>query len=470
MGGNKLEYNFDKNIILIVEDEIIIAENLNLRLKNLGYETLPYANSGKKALEIIKLKIPDLILMDIRLKGDLDGIETAMIITDNYSIPIVYLTSLSDEITVTRAKKTGAYGFISKTTNLNNLYTTIEMAINRFKMEVHVKEKDEILSATLKSISDAVIGAELDGTIISWNKGAKDIFGYELFEVVGKNLSILTPSSYPNEIPENLDRIAKGENLPHYDTLRINKNGKILNISIKISPIKNISGKITGISIIANDITEKKKQEREILEISEKESRRIGQDLHDNLGQHLTGLMFQLKVLENSLRKKNLNEEADAAYQITQFTKDAVNITKNLARNLIKADISNHGLSTAIAELVSFYSGLYDIDIIFIQNKNIDSDIKDRTIINQLYHITQEALNNSIKHAEAAEIRISLNMDESEICLQISDNGNGAIKENNCGLGISILQYRTNVIDGNISFIGSQDEGTTVICRVPIIK
>jgi PAS domain S-box-containing protein len=464
-----LEKDFKKNTILIVEDEIILAQNLNLRLKNLGYDTLPFANTGQKALEIIKVNIPDLILMDIRLKGDLDGIDTAMIITDKYSIPIVYLTSLSDEITVSRAKKTGAYGFISKTTNLNNLYTTIEMAIHRYKMEVQVKEKDELLSVTLKSISDAVIGAELDGTIISWNKGANKIFGYELFEVLGKNLSILTPSSFPNEIPENLDWIAKGHNLDHYDTLRKNKNGQILNISINISPIKSISGKITGVSIIANDITEKKKQEREILEISEKESRRIGQDLHDNLGQHLTGLMFQLKVLENSLRKKNLKEEADAAYNITLDTKDAVNITRNLAKNLIKVDISNQGLSTAIAELASFYSGMYEIELIFKENRNVDYDIKDSTIINQLYHITQEALNNSIKHSGASEIRISLNMDETEIRLQISDNGNGEITGNHKGIGLSILKYRANVISGNISFIGTQNKGTTIICRVPII-
>jgi len=464
-----LETGLKKNTILIVEDEIIIAENLNLRLQNLGYETLPYANTSQKALDILQIKIPDLILMDIRIKGDLDGIDTAVIIADKYSIPIVYLTSLSDEVTVSRAKKTGAYGFISKTTNLNNLYTTIEMAIHRFKMEVQVKEKDELLSVTLKSISDAVIGAELDGTIISWNKGAIEIFGYELFEVVGKNLSILTPSSFPNEIPENLDRIAKGQTLDHYDTLRQNKNGQILNISIKISPIKNITDKITGVSIIANDITEKKKLEREILEISEKESRRIGQDLHDNLGQHLTGLMFQLKVLENSLRKKNLKAEADEAYSIALDTKDAVNITRNLAKNLIKVDISNQGLSTAIAELISFYSGIYSIEFIFQENPKIDHDIKDSTIINQLYHITQETLNNSIKHSGASEIRVSLNMDEAEIYLQISDNGNGEINGSHEGLGFSILKYRTNVIDGNISFIGTQNKGTTVICRVPII-
>jgi len=461
--------NLNKNTILIVEDEVIIAENLNIRLKTLGYDTFPYVSTGKKALEVLEENVPDLILMDIRIKGEMDGIDTAKVIGEKFPTPIIYLTSLSDEITISRAKKTGAYGFISKTTNLNNLYTTIEMAIHRYKMEVEVKEKDEILSVTLKSISDAVIGAQLDGTIISWNKGAFDIFGYEFYEVVGKNLSILTPSSFPNEIPGNLDRIAKGIILDYYDTLRRNKKGDLLNISIKISPIKNILGKITGVSIIANDITEKRKLEKEILEISEKESRRIGQDLHDNLGQHLTGLMFQLKVLENSLKKKELLEEANMIHNIVMDTKGAVNITRNLSKNLIKVDINHQGISTAIAELVSFYSGIYNVKFIYHDDENIDFAIKDTTIINQLYHITQEALTNSIKHSNATIIEVTLIVEDSEICLHIIDNGSGEISESEQGLGLSILKYRANMIDGNISFISTKNEGTEVICRVPVI-
>jgi len=463
---------FRKNKILVVEDEIIIAEDLMLRLNRLGYEVLPYVSTGKEALEILLNTSPDLVLMDIRIKGDIDGIETAKVIVDKYSTPVVYLTSLSDEVTISRAKKTGAYGFIAKTTNLNNLYTTIEMAIHRSKMELQVKEKEEILSVTLKSISDAVIGATMDGTIISWNKGAFNIFGYELHEVVGKNLSILTPHSFPNEIPENLDKIKMGIEIKYYDTVRKNKMGEILNISLKISPVKNKLEGITGVSIIAHDITEKRRLEKEILEISEKESLRIGQDLHDNLGQHLTGLMFQLKVLENSLRNKNLSEEADMTYNITMDTKDAVNLTKNLARNLIKVNIKNQGISTAIEELTSFYSTLYGAQIIYETSDDIDLAIKDSTTITQLYHIAQEALTNSIKHSNASVIKLTLRVDDSEICLQISDNGTGQLidnEKNGNGLGLSILKYRTNVIDGKISIIGNKEKGTKVTCRVPIL-
>lgn len=468
-----MEDDFKEKSILIVEDEVIIAENLVLRLNSLGYETLPYVGTGAKTLELLKNTTPDLILMDINIKGDIDGIELTKEITGNYSIPVVYLTSLSDELTISRAKKTGAYGFIAKTTNLNNLYTTIEMAIHRNRMEIEVKEKEELLSVTLKSISDAVIGAELDGTIISWNRGASDIFGYELYEVIGKNLSILTPSSFPYEMPENLDKIVQGMVLDHYDTVRINKSGELLNISIKISPIKNIAGKIKGVSIIANDISEKKKLEKEILEISEKESRRIGQDLHDNLGQHLTGLMFQLKVLEKSLLKKNLISEAQTTHDIAMETKNAVNLTRNLAKNLIKVNISGQGLSTAIAELITFYSEIYNVKFDYEVNEELDTAIKDAIIINQLYHITQEALTNAIKHSNATIIEVDLNVDDLEIYLKISDNGSGVCSKkeaSNKGLGLDILKYRTNVINGNISIISNNNKGTAVICRVPIIQ
>ena len=119
--------------------------------------------------------------------------------------------------------------------------------------------------------------------------------------------------------------------------------------------------------------------------------------------------------------------------------------------------------------MISFYSGIYGITLIYEDNENIDQSIQDSTIINQLYHITQEALNNSIKHSNASIIEVILTTDESEICLQISDNGNGDVKNSKNGLGLNILKYRTNVIDGNISIISNKNKGTKIICRVPII-
>ncbi len=463
-----MEKKIKKNLILIVEDEVLIAEDLMLRLKKLGYDTLPYVSGGMKALSLLESNSVDLVLMDIHIKGEFDGIETAELIKEKFSTPIIYLTSLTDDVTISRAKETTPYGYLSKTSNLNNLYTTIEMAIHRNRMEIQIKEKEELLSVTLKSISDAVIGADLEGTIISWNQGAANIFGYELYEVIGKNLSILIPSSLPNEIPEKLDAIIRDEILDHYDTVRQNKKGNLLNISIKISPIKNIYGKLTGISLIANDISEKKRMEREILKISENESRRIGIDLHDNLGQHLTGLMFQLKILENSLLKKSIDQEAKMAHDITMSTKEAVVLTRNLAKNLINVNIERQGLSTAIAELVSFYTDLYDIEFFYEQNDTIDQQVNDTTIINQLYHIVQESLTNSIKYSNASKIEVILTVDEFEIYMKISDNGNGNVGQGK-GFGLNILKYRTNVINGNISIIGNINKGTVIECRVPIL-
>ncbi|MCD6397100.1 MAG: PAS domain S-box protein, partial [Spirochaetaceae bacterium] len=442
-----MESSLTTSLILVVEDEVIIAEDLILRLKKLGYDTVPYATGGMQALSLLEDNKVDLILMDINIKGDIDGIETAKLISEKFLTPIIYLTSLNDDLTISRAKKTAPYGYLSKTSNLNNLYTTIEMAIHRNRMEIQIKEKEELLSITLKSITDAVIGAELDGTIISWNQGAVDIFGYKLYEILGKNLSVLTPPSLPDEIPGKLDSILKTEIIGHYDTIRQNKNGDLLNISIKISPIKNIYGELTGVSLIANDISEKKRMEREILKISENESRRIGIDLHDNLGQHLTGLMFQLKILENSLLKKNIELEAKMAHEITMSTKEAVVLTKNLAKNLIKVNLENQGLSTAIAELVSFYTELYDIKFIYEHNDSIDQFIDDATIITQLYHIVQETLTNSIKHSNASKIEVILTVDKFEIYLKIIDNGNGNVKQGR-GFGLNILKYRTNIING----------------------
>ncbi|MFW6343957.1 MAG: PAS domain S-box protein [Sediminispirochaetaceae bacterium] len=265
-----MENQKESATILVVEDEQIVAFDIMDTLKKLGYSVLGPVDTGAEALEMVEKQSPDLVLLDVKIKGGMDGIETAEELRERYRVPFIFLSTFSDDATLSRAKKTQPSGFITKSSHKNDLHTTLEMALYKHRMELKVQKHEELLSVTLKSMSDAAIGTSLDGTIISWNRGAFLIFGYTEEEIIGENLSILTPSYYPNEIPEIMDRIVKNIEVEHYETIRINKKGDIIHVSVKVSPIRDVLDRITGISIIARDITVRKKLERQILEISEK--------------------------------------------------------------------------------------------------------------------------------------------------------------------------------------------------------
>ncbi len=454
-----------KPVILVVEDEQIVALDLTRTLESLGYVVLPHVDNGEEALEEIKRSSIDLILLDIKLKGQMDGIETAQRIRSRFSIPFIFLSTFSDEETLSRAKRTEPYGYITKSSHQNDLHSMIEMALYRHQMELQAQKNEEMLSITLKSISDAVIGASLDGTIISWNKGAEQIFGFTEEEVRGKNLLIITPPFYPNELPDILDKIRDDIEVEHYETVRQKKSGEIINISLKINPIRGLMNEVTGVSLIARDITAKKQLERELLDISEKERRRIGKDLHDSLGQNLTGISLQLKLLENMLQEAECSDEVETARRIQEMVNQSIIQTRNLAKNLLTVTLQNQGLSVALKELALQIENLYNCRVDC--TTELVNDITDESLATQLYHIAQESITNAKRHGDAEKVNILLKEEDSEYLLQIRDDGNGMERHETQGLGLRIMEFRSNIINGRLSIIENEESGTTVICRVP---
>jgi CheY-like chemotaxis protein len=133
--------------ILIVEDELIVAEDMKMTLTNLGYTVIAIANTGELAIEIAESKKPDLILMDIMLAGKIDGITTAELIRARQDIPVIYVTAFADETLLQRAKLTTPFGYVVKPFNEREVYSNIEIALFRHQMEKEIKKRDAILFA-----------------------------------------------------------------------------------------------------------------------------------------------------------------------------------------------------------------------------------------------------------------------------------------------------------------------------------
>jgi two-component system cell cycle sensor histidine kinase/response regulator CckA len=172
--------------ILIVEDERIVAKDLQRTLAGMGYDAYAIASSAQEAFARASERCPDLVLMDIRIKGKRDGIEAAAILRERFGVPIVYLTEDADEATIDRAKRTEPYGYLVKPVGSGELRSTIDVALFRHEMEKRVRERERWLSTTLRSIADAVIAVDLAGKITYMNPAAEVLTGTRVADGIGR--------------------------------------------------------------------------------------------------------------------------------------------------------------------------------------------------------------------------------------------------------------------------------------------
>lgn len=172
--------------ILVVEDEIIVAENIRRRLQKLGYSVPLTVSSGEMAIKKAEENKPDIVLMDIVLQGEMDGIEAAEQIRSRFNIPIVYLTAYSDEKTLQRAKITEPFGYIIKPFKERELQIAIEITLFKHEMEKKLKESKEWLLTTVKCITDGVIATDPEGCVLLMNPAAQSLTGWKPEEALGK--------------------------------------------------------------------------------------------------------------------------------------------------------------------------------------------------------------------------------------------------------------------------------------------
>ena len=231
--------------IFIVEDEAIVAESLNDQLEALGYIVTGNAPSGEEALRKIKNNLPNLVLMDIMLEGEMDGVETAQQIRELYGIPVIFLSAYSDSETLGRAKLTEPFGYLIKPYKERELHTTLEITLYKHRMEKRVREHERWLDTLLRSIGDGVITVGIDGLLTSMSPVAEMLTGLNEAEQIKKNLlgilQIEESGVYPI-IPDLIDQALDGETvscLVNDEPILVNANGKRIVIDFIAAPIRN---------------------------------------------------------------------------------------------------------------------------------------------------------------------------------------------------------------------------------------
>jgi len=354
--------------------------------------------------------------------------------------------------------------FLKEERNLINVIAKrIGEIIERKAAEDALKESTARNKALLNAIPDMIFRISRGGVILDLKKGKS--FGQKLrtHTLLGRNVQELPDyfKALPGEIVrqgmKNVSHVLETGETQIYEH-RFSHNDAVFYYEILLTE----SGGDEVLGII-RDITERRRLERQVLEISEWEQQRIGQDLHDSLCQQLTGIAFLGKVLEQKMDARSYREAGDAG-EIVSLIDDAITQTKGLARGLYPVRLEATGLMAALTELSHTVQKFFGINCSFRYRHPVL--IHDNIMAIHLYRIAQEAVNNAIKHGKAKNIDITFTNDNETTVLMIKNDGAGfrRILKNAGGMGMSIMRHRANMIGASLDIKSDPAGGTVVAC------
>ena len=256
-----------RKTILVVEDERIVARDIQKSLSDLGYFVPRTAASGEQAIQIASDHRPDLVIMDVRINGERDGIEVASVLRERFDVPVVYLTACADEVTLSRAKQSGPFGYLLKPTTKNALRSAVEIALFKHETEKQLRERERWLATTMRCIGEGVISTDASGVINYMNPVAEQLTGWrdqaarghpaaEVVRIVDER------SHLPCQNP--LDAVLRDACPDIVDGLLCRATGPDLYVSNSSSPILAESGEVMGVVMVLHDMTRRRELQRRL--------------------------------------------------------------------------------------------------------------------------------------------------------------------------------------------------------------
>ena len=327
------------------------------------------------------------------------------------------------------------------------------------------EEERARLAAIVESSDDVIIGKTLEGIITSWNKGAERIYGYSAAEAVGKSVSMLVPPERPNEIPRILESVRRGEKVDHFETVRMTKDGRRLDISLTVSPIRNSAGDIIGASAIARDITERKRTEEALKELREVERSRIARDLHDGVLQDLSYTAAAMELIMLDAEGTGLEEKLQRAIQAARRAAEGLRAAVN---DLHVKEERDRTFPELIESLVEKNRGMargYEIEL------EVGEGLPATTpgdVGTEILRVLQEALTNARRHSEAGNVKVRLSEVGDELVAEVDDDGRGFGPGTKPGVGLRSMRERAAALGGKLEIESQVGRGTRVRLRVPL--
>jgi two-component system CheB/CheR fusion protein len=335
------------------------------------------------------------------------------------------------------------------------------------RMEQALRESQARLSAIVDTAGDGLITIDDHAVVQSFNKTAEKLFGFTADEVIGHNINMLMPAPFheahdgylANYLTTGVKKIIDIGR----EVVARRKDGSTFPIDLAVSEFhEGTRRQFTG---LIRDISTRKHLEKEVLEVATEEQRRIGQDLHDSVGQELTGLGLVAETLADALTQQG-HPDAPLADKISAGARRALSEVRALSRGLIPVEVDATGLPTALGELAARVQEQANVKCTFTCDPSFRWD--DNAAATHYYRIAQEAVTNALKHGRAKQIEIRLNAQDGRIALSVWNDGvsfadNGGA---NGGLGLKIMRYRAGLIDAALHIGPAAQGGTILSCTL----
>jgi two-component system, cell cycle sensor histidine kinase and response regulator CckA len=321
--------------ILVVEDESIVAEDMKAMLEGFGYAVPAIAFSGEEAVKKVLDTRPDLVLMDIVLKGQMSGVEAVEHIRSRCNVPVVYVTAYADETTVRRAKVTEPFGYILKPFDAREVQTTIEIALYKHRMDKQLRASEQWLGTTLRSLGDAVLATDTQGRITFMNPHAEALTGWTQAEAIGRHATevlLIRYESIQSRVEHPIAKVLReggARDLADHNLVLVAKDGTERPIEDSAVPIKDDQGSLIGSVLVFRDISERRQLQEKLVQAEKMEA--IGR-LSGGVAHDFNNLLTVISVYtELLLSRRNRHDQLERyANEIKKAVENATGLTNQL--------------------------------------------------------------------------------------------------------------------------------------------
>ncbi len=331
----------------------------------------------------------------------------------------------------------------------------------------------ELLLTVLHSLEDAVSAVDVGGRFLYWNAAAEKLYGYTAEEVIGREASELFESAWVNELAPALEAFANGLSIAPIETTRVGKDGRQLEVSTRISPMRTTSGELVGVAAVARDLSGQRALERERAELARQlgeieslTAERIAADIHDGPLQALIAASLRLGLVERAADPPIARNIAS----ITQAISESIEQLRSIMFDVSPPPLDVGGLLQVLREYFERFHELGSgIDVTFDDQSRSGLSVPEAKA---LYRVGREAVVNAVKHADPTHIAITLVEDEDGLIFTVKDDGKGmeTVSSPSGHRGMSDMQASVRYLNGTVEITSNVGLGTTVTVRLPRVE